>query len=142
MNGRLWFYATIVALTLSASVSTLLCSHCDDAFRAVLKLRNWRDLNSTRQRYPDCDDGGVGEGYADFVVHTLATRWSTLNQLTNIVGKDPSFLEFVVRHIDATADTDDLKKIRQNAQHLCPRGAAALCVSVSIQAIAALAEAA
>jgi hypothetical protein len=103
----------------------------DAALDAALDAKGWQDLHQVSKRYPDCDDGAIAEAYSSFVVHTLATQWQTVNRLKALTDKDPRFLTFVLRHIDATALTDELNTTLTNATGRCPKGASGLCRSIA-----------
>lgn len=76
---------------------------------------NWYSLLKHRRAFSSCDDGVVGEGYSDAVVQLFAQRWDELGTFAALGKKHPSFQRWVVRHIDATASDEDLKKIIVNA---------------------------
>ena len=45
------------------------------------------------------------EAYSEFVVHNLASKWETLQELQSLTKADVSFRKFILAHIGATADT-------------------------------------
>lgn len=112
----------------------------ETAWNLVLAAKSWRQLYDAWKRYPDCDDGAVADSYSEFVVHTLATRWSTLGDAKRLMDRDPAFRSLVLEHIDATTDNDDLAKIVVNAKTRRPRGSAALCREIAKRAQAALGD--
>ena len=101
-------------------------------------LRNWSALHEAFKRYAPCDDGAIGEGFSDSVAKILAGHWSTLGELQGLAASDPAFLRFVLRHIDATVDSRELKAIVVNAAERCPQGANALCAQLDKAAQQAL----
>ncbi len=101
------------------------------------KVKTWKELHALHRKYP-MDDGAVAEEYSDFVVETLAKRWSTLPELMAIAKRDPAFEKFVLSHIDETADEDDLKAVVRNASRHCPAGDRKLCEKIAATARAAL----
>jgi hypothetical protein len=140
MNHHLRAYTVGAVVALGLAISPAFCSTCDDAFVTVLKLRSWKGLHAAWRRYPGCDDGAIGQGYSDFIVRTLATRWPTLRKVLRIAREDPKFLQFVIAHIDATTDPDDLTKVQENANQRCPEEAATVCSSILARTAEALAD--
>lgn len=106
--------------------------------------KSWAILNTQYLKYAraaDCDDGAIAEGWSDAVARLLANAWDELPTLARLVKADPEFLPFVVRHIDATADTDDLERVRANAERRCPPGGyEQLCRVIATAATGALAD--
>lgn len=91
------------------------------------KLRTWKDVYRSFQQFSHCDDGAIAEGYSDKIVSLLARDWTNVLVLNGLARKDPRFKAFVIRHIDASADDNDLRLALQNAQRRCPAGATELC---------------
>lgn len=94
----------------------------------VTSARNWGDLARHRQAFVNCDDGALAEGYSDAVVTLLANRWSQFELFARLAVRHPAFRRWALRHIDASASTDDLAKVVRNskrctgspnAKHLC-----------------------
>lgn len=86
---------------------------------------SWTRLNKQYLKWAramDCDDGAIAEGWSDAVARLLANSWDDLPALARLVKADPDFLPFVLRHISATASTDDLERARANAEARCPPG--------------------
>jgi hypothetical protein len=75
------------------------------------------------------------------VARILADHWNTLPRFVHLVGKDAAFQAFVIRHLDATLNTDDVEKIKQDAITHCPTGLRPTCIHLVKQADAALKEA-
>ena len=100
--------------------------------------KTWKILYRFYKNYPGCDDGAYGEGYADFVVLSLAKHWGRLNELVSLVKHDPSFQDFVLKHIDETADSDDLRLLLKNVRQQCPSTGSQLCTEIERAALSAL----
>src|SRR6266436_8553637 len=80
------------------------------------RLKSWSALYASYKAYtPECDDGFIGEGYSDAVVKLLSGRWAALDELAQLAREDPAFRRFAVRHVDATVDVADLRKVLTNA---------------------------
>ena len=88
------------------------------------------------------DDGATAEALSDFVVHRLATRWSTIRSLATLVVKDSAFGAFIVKHVDATTEVSELHRIVRYASSSCPLSARALCLALRTAAGNAVAQAA
>jgi hypothetical protein len=95
-----------------------------------VRIRTWTDLHNSFKRFGHCDDGAIAEGYSDSVVRMLASRWNQLGRLRQLASSDNPFHEFVLRHIDATADEHDIKRVIGNATKRCPAKAKTLCTEV------------
>jgi hypothetical protein len=84
------------------------------------RLTDWKQIYSAFERFSHCDDGAIAEGFTDSVVRLLATHWETLPQVASLENNPPAFRTFILRHINDTADTSDLKRVahlaRTNAQ--------------------------
>lgn len=101
-------------------------------------LRSWNSLHSSFILYRQCDDGATGEGYSESVARILVDHWSTLSAFVSLSKKDAGFRQFVLNHIDATLDVDDLEKIRKDAQTRCPPESKDLCIAFVNRANSAL----
>src|SRR5689334_21589902 len=71
-------------------------------------LRSWDALYKSYRTFGHCDDGAIGEGYSESVARILADHWDTLPRFVQLAGKDAAFQAFVIRHLDATLNIDDL----------------------------------
>jgi hypothetical protein len=101
---------------------------------------SWSSIFAAYKRYRQCDNGAPGEGFSDDIVHVLATHWSSLHQAQRFIAQQPSFQDFIVRHVDATADYDELVRVDHSATNSCPRSATLLCKKLASAAKSALAE--
>ena len=90
-------------------------------------LKTWPAIYRAYRQYGHCDDGAISEGFSESVVHLLASRWHALDKAQHIIAKDPSFQEFIVRHVDSTADGAEVNLVGSNASRHCPKSAARLC---------------
>jgi hypothetical protein len=97
-------------------------------------------LHGSYSLYRQCDDGAIAEGYSESVARILVDHWTTLPQLERVAANDIEFRAFVMKHVDATLSTDDLAKIRKNAQAHCPKGLRAICNDLANHANSALRE--
>jgi hypothetical protein len=121
----------LVALVLvMQSVSGRTCPDSRTAEDAIAKLHTWADLHATFKSLAACDDGGIAEGWSEFVTRTLARKWNTVAELQKLVSTDRSFRLFVVRHVDATADEQDLRQVLTNARNRCARSDRSLCAEL------------
>jgi hypothetical protein len=93
-------------------------------------LTYWsRIYASFKTNVPGCDDGIFGEGYTEAVAKMLSEKWQLLAELKVLADKDPRFRLFVLKHIDASADPDDLKRIYINATQSCEKENSELCTA-------------
>jgi hypothetical protein len=132
-------------LAFSGSIACAQQHSCTDteALRAetqVDTLRSWDSLYRSYKLYRQCDDGSIAEGYSESVVRILADHWGTRPRLAALSKRDARFRRFVLGHVDATTNPDDLKKIRINANTQCPPRLSAICADLAKEADAALKE--
>ena len=76
---------------------------------------DWGSLLRHQKAFGSCDDGALAEGYSDAVVTLLAHRWDQFDAFVGLSSRSPTFRQWAIRHIDATASTDDLTKVVGNA---------------------------
>jgi hypothetical protein len=110
------------------------------ALDEAVTLRSWDALYKSYKSYRHCDDGAIGEGYSESVARILVDHWSTLSRLAQLGNKDAEFRAFVVRHIDATLNMDDVEKIKTRAKAQCPNALRTLCSDLAKHADSALKE--
>jgi hypothetical protein len=103
------------------------CCHAGDAATVA---PDWKVLHEVVTESPGCDDGWIGEAYSEKVSILLAERWSLLVQLAEVSNSDPSFLAFVLKHIDETVPQDRWAQVHELATHSCPEAHKALCQSI------------
>jgi hypothetical protein len=105
------------------------------ALKVAGTLRDWRDVSAAYQRYRYCDDGAIAEGFTDSIARLLASRWETLPEMAALTEKHPEFRSFVLRHVNASADPGDLKRIAELAGSKCPSQYTSLCAALRTQAL-------
>ena len=103
-------------------------------------LRSWDALYRSYKLYRQCDDGAIGEGYSESVARILVDHWNTLPRLAHLAEKDAEFRAFVMKHVDATLNMDDVEKIKKSAKTQCPTGLRTVCNDLTKQADSALKE--
>ena len=67
----------------------------------------------------------------------MVDHWSNVGALDRLARSDAGFGRFAVRHIDATLDPGDLRKIIQRARHDCPPADRRFCALIERAAMAA-----
>lgn len=95
------------------------------------RLTNWEQIFGAFERYAHCDDGAIAEGFTESVVRLLASHWQTLPQVPALEKKNPSFRAFVLRHVNASADSSDLKRVAGLARTQCPKGYSSFCSAIA-----------
>lgn len=119
------------------------CTITDQEFVSQLTtMKDWKTIYAVfKTNFPGCpDDGMFAEGYSDVIVRALAERWNNSQELKILTDRNPAFRAFVLRHIDATTDPDELNQALKNARSKCPVGASRLCKEVARNATAAIKE--
>lgn len=110
------------------------------ALDEAVTRRSWDALYRSFKKFGHCDDGAIAEGYSESVARILADRWNSLPRFAELAGKNAAFRAFVIRHVDATLNTDDLEKIKANASTRCPANLRRTCNDLAKQADHALKE--
>jgi hypothetical protein len=130
-------FSAVLALVLSLYLGRSQSESCPTIMH---DLHTWDALYTSFKSYRQCDDGAVGEGYSESVARILVDRWNTLPQLSRLVRKDTEFRPFVLKHVDATLDIRDVRRIRTDARTRCPAGLNEICNDLTKQADTALRE--
>jgi len=117
-------------VTTDASEHHCSATQSQPADAAVDKIQSWDRLYKWYKLYLPCDDGGPAESISEAVARNLIDRWEPLGRSAQLAKNVPRFGAFVLKHIDATLDENDLRKIDSNASTRCPTGLGSLCDSV------------
>jgi hypothetical protein len=137
-------YATALAALFTSTIAmSSTCPVTDEQFLKQLStMKEWTTIYSVFKRnLPGCpDDGFYAEGYTEAVVVALAKRLADLGELDKLVTQDVKFRRFVYRHIDASADENDLRRVLRNTRTKCPTESARLCGQIAARARAAIAQ--
>jgi len=133
-----FIYYAVLATPTPAWSSACSPSQLRAAENAATDLNSWTKVYSFFAKFRGCDDGGTAEYVTEAVVRLMSDRWEDLQELANAVKKDSGFAKFVVTHVDSTADTDDLKKIRAYSSQRCPPNLSLLCKQIGDAARTAL----
>ncbi len=133
----------VVVLIILFGQTYLFAADCPDYeffFKEINPAKKtWQNLYRLYKESPSyCDDGAYGEGYSDFVVQSLAKYWNRFDELLSFTKKDHSFQSFILKHIDATTDLDDLKKLSKNVREICPTSEIPFCKEIDKKARAAI----
>ncbi len=134
----LWTVFALVPLQVSVACSSEEADAADTTIGEAAK--SWAALFKHYNLYRSCDDGAIAEGYSDAAVRLFANRWDGLAQFAKLARKDDGFRIFVLKHVDATADFRDLRRVRKNAKNACPAGSQKLCRQIDLAARRALSE--
>jgi hypothetical protein len=94
------------------------------------QLPDWDSLYRSFKRFSHCDQGAIAEEYSDSVGRLLARDWRHIDAFVRLTS-DPSFEQFVIRHIDETMSEDEAALVINNARQHCPPGAKRLCKSIA-----------
>lgn len=143
---RFIMLAAIPALVLIiGSISYAEVPACPDAamIQSILsgnQLNNWNDIYQSKKKHAQCDSGALSEGYSYAVAKTLAHKWETISELRKLTASDKTFEQFVMTHINATADPRDIVKVLSNARERCPASDAQLCSAIEAAVRKALQE--
>ncbi len=126
--------------TLANAAQTKVCTQAEQIEAMDAAPKDWKAFYRLFKRLGHCDDGAMAENFSDRVVKLLAEDWKNLDDLRILAVSDKSFQRFVLSHIDATVDADELRKVIGNAQQHCPSKAKRLCRLIESKAKSAYAE--
>src|SRR6267143_5984162 len=134
------FSSALPLLLFATSAQQKECTHeeAKTAIDQADQLKDWRSAYEFFKHFGHCDDGAIAEGYSESVAKVLAKYWKHLDAFAKLASRDSDFEKFVLRRIDETADTDDLKAIVKNAKLRCPSGKETLCKSLERKARSSL----
>ena len=148
LSGRVkkkawWNFSMKIFLLACAIVMALaqhvLASDCASKGEPALqRVKSWHNLRVWHDRYPKCDDGDIADLLSVIIVDMLTTEWPTVPALQAEIRVRPTFQRFVVEHVDATANSDDLNTAIRNEESRCPRRSASLCKMLRLAATDAL----
>jgi hypothetical protein len=100
---------------------------------------NLTSIYKVAKRFPGCmEGGGISEEVSDDVVVRLAHHWRNAIRELQERRADHRFVTFVLQHVDATTDPDDLRKVESQSKAECPRTATRLCREIASAAREAL----
>lgn len=138
---KIYVFAIMIVFILASQ--PCLAIDCPDFGRFIKDTdsthKTWKDLHRLFSTAKGCDDGAYAEGYSDFVAQSLAKHWERLSELVTLTLTDSNFHDFVLKHIDATADPDDIAILLDNAQKRCPSGSITLCKEIEKAALSTMA---
>jgi hypothetical protein len=130
----------IFFLAFACNVEAKECASAEarEAEAGVDSLKSWSSIYQAFEKYGHCDDGGIAEGWTEAVVHTLASNWDSLIQASRYAEKDDGFRHFLLKHIDASADIDEVRAIGELAKSRCPPKLDVLCKDIERSVLEAL----
>jgi hypothetical protein len=148
MSCRKWIIAVVFSLLatiFSVRAADAEKKPCTDeegrhALDQADTLRSWDALYRSYKAFGRCDDGAIGEGFSESVARILVDHWNTLPRLAQLARQDAAFRAFVIAHVDATLNMDDVGKIKDNARTHCPTGLRTTCTNLAKRADSALKE--
>jgi len=111
-------------------------SEAIQADHEIDSLKDWDSIYRAYQKFSQCDDGSIAEGYSDAVGRLLGDDWKHFDRLIALAKADKRFQSFVLRHVDETVPADTSAKISRNARTRCPSGAKSLCRLIADKASA------
>jgi hypothetical protein len=104
--------------------------------------QTWSALHQSWRRFRGCDNGGeFSASYTEDIISLLVNQWDRLPELAALLRKEPRFEAFVLKHVNATASSDELNCIIRSARDTCPSTSRSLCRKLGEQAAKALTEA-
>ncbi len=106
----------------------------------AVTLRSWDAVYKSYLLYASCDDGAAAEGYSESVARILADHWDSLRQFSRLTKDDKGFRAFVLRHLDATLNMEDVRAIRVNTIRRCPVDLRDICKDLRKNADVAIKE--
>ena len=94
-------------------------------------VKNWDGIYRSFNRFSQCDDGTIAEGYSESVTQLLAEDWKSSNVLLALTNRSKTFRHFVLKRIDNTVPGDGLASIANHPRSKCAPGSRKLCLSIA-----------
>lgn len=110
-----------------------------DALNLPDNYRDWNAAYRAFQRFGQCDDGAIAEGFSEAIAQLLARDWKHVDDLIRLATNDKKFKQFVLQHIDETLSDDELRTIAENARLHCPSRERPFCGLILTRAQSSLA---
>lgn len=129
-----WVIAGCALQNASAGARACTLEESKNAERIAATATSWKQAHQHFQTYGHCDDGAIAEGFSESVGSLLAEHWGAIGDLASIIQADPKFQTFVIRHINQSISTKDLKAISINAEERCPMNLKRLCRDIQAAA--------
>lgn len=130
----------VVLLILTGCLQAAAISRCNSNDRIgdeILNANDWVKMQSFYLGWVDCDDGDVAEGISDRVGSLLAEKFTDFVVGANEKKLDDRFVTFVIKHIDASQDEDNLQSILKKSQS-CTTKEVQICERLQIRAQTAI----
>jgi len=115
------------------------CSDTENRQAENEEPRRWDELYRVYKQYGRCNNVSAAEGFSESVARILVDHWDTLPRLARL-SANHGFRRFVLGHVDATLDMEDVRRISVKATESCPQGLRPLCRDLKVQADAAIDE--
>lgn len=138
--GRLNAYSAIVISDGKSGRFSCTETESRAALDDAVTLRSWDNLYASYERYRQCDDGAISEGYSESIARILVDQWNTLDRFAELGITDVRFRTFVIEHIDSTLNGDDVARIKKNAKSGCEARLRTLCSDLAEQSDSVLNE--
>jgi hypothetical protein len=91
--------------------------------------------------YERCDENAFfSQAFSTAVIKTLIKKWDSISELQKFAGADSTFLDFVLMHIDATAEYEDIKQILASTSKNSPKKCEKLCARLHARTARAAAQ--
>src|SRR5262249_22537023 len=97
--------AAMLAVAFVRGVSPSAACSPEDALKTEKEcstITSWPDLYGSYERFAQCDDAAISEGYSNSVGVLLSQHWNELSKFISLATSHPEFQTFVFHHIDLT----------------------------------------
>ncbi|GBQ89822.1 hypothetical protein AA23498_0721 [Acetobacter nitrogenifigens DSM 23921 = NBRC 105050] len=101
---------------------------------ASFKVASWSDYLAWYRAYRGCEEGEVGEQFADVTEKLLGDQWSGFAAMKSQLTADKAFLPFIVRNVSSVSGGSLMTKIIDQAHEQCPHGLEAACAAIGKKA--------
>ncbi len=108
------------------------CSKADAAAaqKAIDRVEGWQQLEKAWRDYRHCDSGGVADYYTDALLR-LIVDWKDVATLSELMGKDAQYRDFILEHLKSDAAKDDRPMVYSRARKDCPADLKAFCDEIA-----------
>jgi hypothetical protein len=142
-NMMVWAAALSALVVLPAHAARLSCASQGSvrAQDSLMAYYSWPVIYRVYRTYERCDENAFfSQAFSTAVIKTLVRKWDSIAELQKFAGSDSTFLDFVLMHIDATAEYENLKQILANTSRNCPKKYERLCARLHARTARATAQ--
>lgn len=114
---------SLASTSLVKAADVDICQKAEKDFEKIANRKNARAVKKLHDHFVQygskCDDGGFAEAYSDTIQRLLGADPTTFKKFLELMGKNPNFYAFVLKHIDSTGTEEYWNLIKKRANSSC-----------------------